>query len=364
MAKKLTKGPKKFFELLQTKRAGDILTEADILAAVPNWTQISFTTYKGKNKISPFLAELPGDKYRVIHDGTRLSETHFHDVFTQVKPRVVDPKKGDRLPGKNDSYLLDVRLGAGAVGQVWRAESEATRAPVAVKIMLPRADLLDPSMPENVAERFRREARNGLQLSHDQVIKHADIGEWEGVPFLVMSLADGSVGSDLQVSRKFAEGKAGNIVSACVDGLVYLHGENCIHRDVKPDNILRFGKHYVLGDLGIVKWSDLNPAFTGAATITRASIQLGSWYYMSPEQLASPHEAVFASDVYALGISWYEMLSGKAPDPIAVGAQKFQSPCANGTVCQLIARMLSYSPSDRPTVQQLRLALDDLGYAT
>src|SRR5450759_3528176 len=98
MAKKLTKGPKKFFELLQTKRAGDILTGADILTAVPNWTQISFTTYKGKNKISPFLAELPEDRYRVIHDGTRLSESHFHDVFTQVKPRVVDPKKGDRLP--------------------------------------------------------------------------------------------------------------------------------------------------------------------------------------------------------------------------------------------------------------------------
>jgi len=364
MAKKLTKGPKKFFELLQAKRAGDILTGAAILAAVPNWTQVSFDTYKGKNKISPFLTELPGDKYRVIHDGTRLSESHFQDVFTQVKPRVVDPKEGDQLPGTKDVYVIDVCLGAGAVGQVWKAKGETARTLVAVKIMLPRADLLDPSMLENVAERFRREARNGLELSHDQVIRHIDIGEWEGIPFLVMPLADGSVGSELQGIRRFSEAKAGSIISACVDGLAYLHGENCIHRDVKPDNILRFGRHYVLGDLGIVKWSDLNPAFTGAATITRASIQLGSWYYMSPEQLASPHEAVFASDVYALGISWFEMLSGRPPDPIAVGAQKFPAPSSNGAVCRLITRMLSYLPADRPTAQQLRVALDDLGYGT
>ena len=128
-------------------------------------------------------------------------------------------------------------------------------------------------------------------------------------------------GERARVARgPLSDRESAQVVLQCADGLSYLHGQGCIHRDVKPDNILVVQKRHALGDLGIVKWSDLNAAFTGAATITKSSIQLGSWYYMAPEQLASPHEAAFASDIYALGISWIEMLTCTKPDPATVGA--------------------------------------------
>jgi serine/threonine protein kinase len=126
---------------------------------------------------------------------------------------------------------------------------------------------------------------------------------------------------------------------------------------VKPHNILRFGDQCVLGDLGIVRWSDMNPAFTSAGTITRASVQLGSWYYMAPEQRIAPHEATAASDIYALGISWYEMLSGKTPDPAAVGAQAFADPCSDSETNALIRQMLEFDQSKRPTVADLLTAV-------
>ena len=175
---KLSKGPKKLFDLLQTKKSGDELTEAEILTTT-QWKPKSFETEKKKNKISPFLTDLSNGRYRVVHDGNRLSEKHFHEVFTQVKPQTIVPRIGDSLQGKAEAYVVEEVLGAGAVGQVWKARGATTTNLVALKIMQPRADLLDSSMLGNVTERFRREANNGLKLNHSQVIRHLDIGEWQ-----------------------------------------------------------------------------------------------------------------------------------------------------------------------------------------
>src|ERR1022692_34530 len=237
-AKPLVKGPKKFYEFLQKLKAGDVVSESDVLTAVPNWNSVSFTTYKGKNKIAPFLCELPDGTFRVVNDGEKLTPGHLHEVFTQVKPEVIDPHKGDRLTGKNGTYVLESLLGAGAVGQVWKAIQESTAAPVALKVMLPRADLLEPSTLDNVTERFRREARNGLKLDHPRIVRHLDIGEWGRTPFFILQLADGSLGAELKIAPVTVK-KAREIVLSCVEGLIYLHSEGCIHRDVKPDNILR-----------------------------------------------------------------------------------------------------------------------------
>ncbi len=97
----------------------------------------------------------------------------------------------------------------------------------------------------------------------------------------------------------------------------------------------------------------MNPAFTSAATITKASVQLGSWYYMAHEQRVAPHEATSASDIYALGVSWYEMLTGDTPDVAVVAAKAFPDPCSDSEANALIRHMLEFDPAKRPTATEV-----------
>jgi serine/threonine-protein kinase len=145
-----------------------------------------------------------------------------------------------------------------------------------------------------------------------------------------------------------------------LDALSYLHATGCPHRDVKPDNIIVFDAAYKLADLGIVKWSDFDPRFTTGGTLTRASMQLGSWFYMAPEQQQDPHDAVPASDVYALGISWIEMLTGQLPAPHAVGANQYPRPCEDAAVTDMIRRMVAYSPGQRPSLSEVKALAERL----
>jgi len=167
-----------------------------------------------------------------------------------------------------------------------------------------------------------------------------------------MDLADESLAARL-AKNTLSLRESLDVVADCAAALKHLHGMNCIHRDVKPANILRFGDRYVLGDLGIVQWSDMNKAFVSAGTITRASVQLGSWHYMPPEQRKSAHIVTPASDIYALGITWYEMLTGSTPDPGEVGAQAFANPTDDAVTNDLIRRMLRFSAAERPTAKEL-----------
>jgi serine/threonine-protein kinase len=146
---------------------------------------------------------------------------------------------------------------------------------------------------------------------------------------------------------------AARMVRACAEGLLYLHGVGLVHRDVKPPNILFCDDRVVLGDLGVVRWTDMNPAFTGAGTLTQHSMQLGSWFYMAPEQQESPHEAVPASDVYALGITWYQLLTGKMLTPAQIHARRFTPPCGIEVVNSIIGRMIRYDVAERPQLVEI-----------
>jgi serine/threonine-protein kinase len=175
-----------------------------------------------------------------------------------------------------------------------------------------------------------------------------------------MELAEWSVGRRLKQEHALSPSEAAQVVIATVDALAYLHKIGCPHRDVKPDNILRVGDVYKLGDLGIVKWTDFDRRFTTGGTITRSSMQIGSWFYMAPEQQQDPHEAVPESDLYALGISFIEMLTGQVPAPQAVGAGQYAPPCDSERVCDTIRRMVSYRPSDRPALVEIRETAETL----
>ena len=351
----LQKGSRRCYEWLKTKAAGDVVPRQEVLDA-SGWSEVSLTTYFKKNKLAPFLLRLDGDDVKVLQDGTQLSEGYFDEVFTQTAPSKVLLAPGDKLAGKSKSYKLIEPLGNGAIGHVWSARVDGGDKGielVAVKVMLPREDLLADSKIVDVRERFRREALNGALLGHKNLVRYLDHGEVQKNPFLVMELASSSVGRML-ASGPLASNDAAAVVRDVVDGLEHLHESKCPHRDVKPDNMLVFEDSYKLADLGIVKWTDFDRRFTTGATLTRASMQLGSWFYMAPEQQQDAHEAVFASDVYALGVSWIEMLSGSVPSPHALGAQAYPQPCEDDEVCSLLKRMVSYAPADRPSLSEIR----------
>ena len=350
----LIKGAKRCFEWLQTKSSGDVVSRDEVLEAT-GWIESSLNTYLKKNKLAPFLMPLNGDQLKVVNGGGELSARWFEEVFTQKGPRHVNLSAGDRLTGGRDAYLLQEPLGQGAVGHVWSARKASTPDVelVAVKIMLPKADLLAPSRITNVRQRFRRECLNGAALDHDRVVRYLDSGDVQGNPFLVMELGEESVGQRLERDGAMTLEDAAYVVLCALEGLRYLHGKDMPHRDVKPDNLLYCDGQVKLGDLGIVKWNDFDRTVVTGGTITRSDMQLGSWFYMAPEQQADPHVATAASDIYALGISWIELLSGQVPSPHSVGAQKYPAPSSNAEVCGIIQRMVSYSPEDRPSLDEV-----------
>ena len=360
MAKKLRPMLQRFYDHLKDKREGDIITARDLMTAT-GWEPATLDAHARKNALAPFMTPIHGINpiqaatFRLHHHGALISTEAVEKAFTQIRAAALTLAAGLRLKGRDADYELVAELGRGAVAQVWDVQSIRDRKHFALKIVDPRADLLDPSTLDNVKHRFAREAQ-GMKLAHQNVVSYLDLGKYKDHPFLVMELADQSLATEIEIAP-LSHDHARRVIAACADGLKYLHGAGCVHRDVKPHNILRFGDRYVLGDLGIVRWSDMNPAFTSAATITKAAVQLGSWYYMAHEQRVAPHEATAASDIYALGISWYEMLTGETPDPFVVGAKAFADPSADSQTNALIRQMLEFEQSKRPTADAILTAM-------
>lgn len=350
----LSRGAKKLFDWLKQQHAGTIVSYEDVMD-VTDWTETSLTTYIRKNKIAPFLQKLGDRRLKLLMDGNEITEKFFDETFTQTAPRSISLSFGDLLHGRDNKYELVEPLGNGAVGHVWSARMQSPEVTlVAAKVMLPRQDLLQDSKLPNVRERFRREARNGCELNHSNIVKYIDTGEVQQNPFLVMELADRSIADQIRISGSIPEEEAAEIILNAINGLNFLHSKECIHRDIKPANLLEFPDVIKLGDLGIVKWSDFDPNFTNGGTITREEMQLGSWFYMAPEQQESPHNAVKASDIYALGVTWIELLIGKRPSPQAIGAGKYQISEVRPGIAELLANMLKYSPTERPSLVDIQ----------
>jgi serine/threonine protein kinase len=347
---------KAFYDMIRSKHEGEIITDATILSAT-GWSESTLDTHKNKNALAPFLDVTGPGQYRVRRDGSAVTDAQVNAAFTQIRPTEFRLSPGTKLKGGAATYELDSELGRGAVAHVWKAKHIVSKQLVALKIMNPRPDLLAPDVIGDVRHRFKREARNGAKIADPYIVSYLDHGEYQEHPFLVMELADETLAARLAKGRLTVP-ETLPIIADCAKGLQHLEKQGCPHRDIKPDNILRFGETYKLGDLGVVRWSDMNPAFTSAGSMTAESMRLGSWYYMAPEQRARSHDAVVSSDIYALGISWMEMLSGSTSDPATVAAQEFDAPCEDEEVCGLIRRMLKYRPDQRPTLSEILTVTD------
>ena len=199
-------------------------------------------------------------------------------------------------------YAIKDEIGRGGMATVYLAHDPVFERDVAVKL-LPREFLHDPTFKS----RFEREAKTIASLEHSAIVPVHDFGEEKGQPYLVMRyMPGGSLVNKLKKGRLPFE-EILHITTRLASGLDEAHRRGMIHRDLKPGNIL-FDNHgdAYLSDFGIVKLTQETTTLTGGGII-------GTPAYMSPEQAKGDREIDSRSDIYALGVILFEMLTGKPP---------------------------------------------------
>jgi serine/threonine protein kinase len=214
------------------------------------------------------------------------------------------PPGVDELAALFSGYEIEELLGRGAMGAVYRARQPSLDRLVAIKV-LP----LEISADEEVAARFRREARALARLQHPHIIAVHDFGTTaEGHLFFVMEYVEGTDLACLLRSGRLDVAQALDIVRQICEALQFAHAQGVIHRDIKPANVLvdRNGQVKV-GDFGLAKLTGMDDL----RDQTRSDTGLGTPDYTAPEQWRglADHRA----DIYSLGVMFYEMLTGEIP---------------------------------------------------
>ena len=199
-------------------------------------------------------------------------------------------------------YRLVELLGEGGMATIFRAVDTQLGRDVAVKLLRPEY-LRDPDF----SSRFRQEAQNAASLNHPNVVSVYDYGEDPDGPYIVMEFVDGEdLATILRRNGSLPPPQAARIAAAVARALAAAHARGIVHRDVKPGNVL-------IGRDGRVKVVDFGIARAVAeAQMTLPGTTLGSVHYFSPEQ-ARGETATNESDIYALGIVLFEMLTGTRP---------------------------------------------------
>jgi hypothetical protein len=214
---------------------------------------------------------------------------------------------GDVLDGK---YQVERLLGQGGMGVVVAARHLQLEQLVAIKLVLP-----DAAHDEVVLERFLREARSAAKLRSDHVARVLDVGRLAGgAPYMVMEYLEGAdLGEVLDREGPLAVGVACEYVVQACDAVAEAHAQGIVHRDLKPENLFRTTH---VGGSGMIKVLDfgISKQMMGEqGSLTQTRTVIGSPLYMAPEQLRSSRRADPRSDVWALGVVLYELLTRRLP---------------------------------------------------
>ncbi len=209
----------------------------------------------------------------------------------------------DKLVGTTiGGYHILEEVGQGGMATVYRAHQISMDRDVAIKVLPPQFLNQTTSL-----DRFKQEASIVAHLEHRAIVPVHDYGEHEGIPFIVMRYMDGGSVDDLMDKGAIPPDQALGILQQIAPALDYAHREGVLHRDLKPSNILldSNGDAYIT-DFGIARILGTNPK-----PLTTSGV-VGTPSYMSPEQ-AQGHDLDGRSDVYALGVVLFEMLTGVRP---------------------------------------------------
>ena len=200
-------------------------------------------------------------------------------------------------------YIIVSELGQGAMGVVYKAIDPLIDRTVAIKTI--NLDLSKEEL-DNFEQRFQREVQSAGRLSHPNIVTIYDVGKTDGVAYMAMEFLQGKeLREVLDSGVVLPMEKVVHIAAQVADGLAFAHEQGIVHRDIKPANIM-------VQKNGLVKITDFGIAQMSSGTRTMAGVVLGSPKYMAPEQVVG-QQVDGRTDVFALGIVIYEMLTSKTP---------------------------------------------------
>lgn len=291
--------------------------------------------------------ELDGDSRSERDSVTEVAEESF------VRERPLEIERGAVLAGR---YQVEEVIGKGGSGVVLRVFDRTVQNVVALKVL--KSELARDAKWD---KRFSRELRLGRPIQHRNVCRIFDIGEADGHRFLTMELATGGSLRDELKRRPALERSLDDRLAdarAAIDGLAAIHAAGVVHRDFKPDNLLRMEDgRLVISDFGLA---------TDAAHAPGVTVMIGTPHYMAPEVLAG-EPATARSDVWALGVVLHEIFFGRRPerkstsfDGSAAGPVR-PATAVERAALALCNRCLAEQPADRAAdAQEVRRLFDAL----
>lgn len=208
------------------------------------------------------------------------------------------------VPGSMISnYRVEALIGKGGMGEVYKGFDTALNRPVAIKALNPEL-----TTDADFVQRFRNEAKIQASLNHPNIVSLYTLSEEFGTFYMILEYASGDTLREL-IARigPIPEKRALNILSQVLSALSLAHSHGIIHRDIKPTNIVVGANDQVkILDFGIAR-------LIGDKGLTKTGQNVGTVYYMSPEQVRAEKDLDGRSDIFSLGVTFFEMLAGRVP---------------------------------------------------
>lgn len=270
-----------------------------------------------------------------------------------------------------DSYVLLEPLGTGGMGQIFKARHKRLHHIVAIKVIR-RDRLTDP----RAVARFYREIRAAAKLSHPNVVRAFDAGEWGGQHYIVMQYVPGPNLYDLvkQLGSLFVS-QACHYIRQAALGLQHAHEQGMVHRDIKPQNLILDWKGAVVRilDLGLARLDAVGDLLSNQLTNDGAIV--GTPDFMAPEQADNSHAVDIRADLYSLGCTFYYLLTGEVPYPGGTLLSKIdrhrweeppsvtrRRPEVSPWLASVVRKLMAKRPEERhQTPTELVADLDSLG---
>ncbi len=269
------------------------------------------------------LGVIPPAESPTVHRGTSSSaRKRLAAPSPAVSTAIALPNPGDLI----DGFLLEESIGVGGMGAVYRAHDTKLDRSVALKLLPP-----DQASDAEIVPRFYQEGRSAARLDHENIARVFSMGQDGPYHYIAFEFIDGvTIRHRVETEGALPVGEAVHIALQIGQALVHASERGVVHRDIKPSNIIITpGGRAKLVDMGLARRFERG----GDHGLTQSGMTLGTFDYISPEQARDPRDVDVRSDLYSLGCTLFQMLTGRPPFP-------------GGTVLQKLIQHQEEAPAD------------------